>query len=539
MSSPLPGTVPWRRRKLADPRRSGNWECTALAARDGLLRESARQALVREQLLAPANAILAYGQLLADRAPSGSREAGYLVRIVNSARQVNERLALAGAALNAGEDDLPLLRRLRHDLRSPLGAIKGFAELLLEDGADLPGEDLARMVECVAEILRRVDELGAGAGTDTGTSEIAAALAATADALPSTAAGSAGPRPGRSTTMRTIGSCSTTFWTQPATRSPWPNPARQGWRFLARQPADLVLLDLLMPAMNGLEVLLALRRRPALAEIPVLVLSGVDHAEMTGQCLAAGAQDFIRKPFDTAILRARVAAALERKRLRDRERHYLAQLDAEKRRAEALLANILPAAVIARLAKGERTIADRIEPVTVLFADIVGFTRIAARLSPIRLVADLDQLVSAFDALAVELGVEKIKTVGDAYLAVAGVPETRLDHAQAAAELALRMIEAATAIAPGLGADYRLRVGLHSGPVLAGVIGRRKFSYDVWGDTVNIAARLQQLAAPATVTLSEATRAILPSPYRTEPLGEVELRGRGRFATFRLGRNQS
>lgn len=534
----MPGTVPWRRRKLADPRRSGNWECTALAARDGLLRESARQALLREQLLAPANAILAYGQLLADQAPSGSREAGYLVRIVNSARQVNERLALAGAALNAGEDDLPLLRRLRHDLRSPLGAIKGFAELLLEDGADLPGEDLARMVECVAEILRRVDELEAGAGIDTGTSEIAAALAATADALPSTAAGSAGRvlvvddhennRQLLHDILDPAGHEVTLAESGPAALA-----------ILARQPADLVLLDLLMPAMNGLEVLLSLRRRPALAEIPVLILSGVDHAGMTGQCLAAGAQDFIRKPFDTAILRARVAAALDRKRLRDRERHYLAQLDAEKRRAEALLANILPAAVIARLAKGERTIADRIEPVTVLFADIVGFTRLAARLSPIRLVADLDQLISAFDALAVELGVEKIKTVGDAYLAVAGVPETRPDHAQAAAELAIRMIEASTALAPGLGAEYRLRVGLHSGPVLAGVIGRRKFSYDVWGDTVNIAARLQQLAAPATVTLSEATRAILPSPYRTEPLGEVELRGRGRFATFRLGRSQS
>ena len=216
--------------------------------------------------------------------------------------------------------------------------------------------------------------------------------------------------------------------------------------------------------------------------------------------------------------------------------HYLAQLDAEKRRAEALLANILPAAVIARLGKGERTIADRIEPVTVLFADVVGFTRIAARLSPVRLVADLDRLVSAFDALAVELGVEKIKTVGDAYLAVAGVPETRPDHADAAAELALRMTETAAALVPDLGADYRLRVGLHSGPVLAGVIGRRKFSYDVWGDTVNIASRLQQLAAPDAITISDATRAQLTGAVRSEPLGEVELRGRGRFATFRLAR---
>jgi len=305
-------------------------------------------------------------------------------------------------------------------------------------------------------------------------------------------------------------------------------------RLLPDASVDLVLLDLLMPGMNGLEVLLAMRARPALAELPVLILSGIDHSDMTAQCLAAGAQDFIGKPFEPAILRARIGATLERKRLRDRERHYLDRLDAEKRRAEALLDNILPAAVIARLGRGERTIADRIEPVTVLFADIVGFTKIAARLPPARLVADLDCLVSAFDELATTLGVEKIKTVGDAYLAVAGVPEPRADHADAAAELALRMTETATALAPELGAEYRLRVGLHSGPVLAGVIGRRKFSYDVWGDTVNVASRLQQLSAPGEITISAATATSLAGRWRILPLGEVELRGRGGFHTHQL-----
>jgi class 3 adenylate cyclase len=305
---------------------------------------------------------------------------------------------------------------------------------------------------------------------------------------------------------------------------------------LAASPCDIILLDLLMPGMNGLELLLAIRAQPDFAELPALVLSGVDHAEMTGRCLAAGAQDFVRKPFDTAILRARVVAALERSRLRQRERLYLDRLDAEKRRTEALLDNILPQAVSARLASGERTIADRIDPVTVVFADVVGFTKIATRLSPVRLIADLDRLVSAFDELAAELGVEKIKTVGDAYLAVAGVPVPRPDHADAAAELALRMAETSAALAPQLGADYRLRIGLHSGPILAGVIGRRKFSYDVWGDTVNVAARLQQQSAPASITMSAATAMALTSSYRAEPLGEADLRGRGVFATFRLTR---
>ena len=180
-----------------------------------------------------------------------------------------------------------------------------------------------------------------------------------------------------------------------------------------------------MPGMDGLELLLAIRGRPAFAELPALVLSGVDHAEMTGRCLAAGAQDFVRKPFDTAILRARVAAALERSRLRQRERLYLDRWTPRSAGPRRCSTTSCPQAVIARLARGERTIADRIDPVTVLFADIVGFTKIAARLSPVRLVADLDRLVSAFDGLAAELGVEKIKTVGDAYLAVAGVPVPR------------------------------------------------------------------------------------------------------------------
>ncbi|MGD9507470.1 MAG: adenylate/guanylate cyclase domain-containing protein [Geminicoccaceae bacterium] len=501
--------------------------------RDGLLRDSARLAVLREQLIVPANAILAYGQLLQNEVRSDTREAGYVTRIVTAARQAVERLTEAGPDLAAAADP-SLLRRLRHDLRSPLGAVKGFAELLLADGAPLPRAELERILERVGTILARLDGLVAGECHEPQAADLAAALAATAGALPEPATS-----PGRILVVdddehnralladililagHTVDTAAS---------------AAAALERLAASPCDIVLLDLLMPGMNGLELLLAIRAQPDFAELPALVLSGVDHAEMTGRCLAAGAHDFVRKPFDTAILRARVAAALERSRLRQRERLYLDRLDAEKRRTEALLDNILPQAVSARLASGERTIADRIDPVTVVFADVVGFTKIATRLSPVRLIADLDRLVSAFDELAAELGVEKIKTVGDAYLAVAGAPMPRPDHADAAAELALRMAETSAALAPHLGADYRLRIGLHSGPILAGVIGRRKFSYDVWGDTVNVAARLQQQSAPASITISATTAAALASSYRAEPLGEADLRGRGVFATFRLTR---
>ena len=380
-------------------------------------------------------------------------------------------------------------------------------------------------MERAREILDRVDRLTLATGDD-GTAELAAALCATADAFHPAVGGGSGrilvidDHENNRLLLEDI-------LTMAGHEVVLAASGVEALALLPNASVDLVLLDLLMPGMNGLEVLLAMRGLPALAELPVPILSGIDHSDMTAQCLTAGAQDFIGKPFEPAILRARIGATLERKRLRDR-------LDFEKRRAEALLDNILPAAVIARLGRGERTIADRIEPVTVLFADIVGFTKIAARLSPVRLVADLDHLVSAFDELATTLGVEKIKTVGDAYLAVAGVPEIRADHADAAAELALRMTETTTALGPQLGADYRLRVGLHSGPVLAGVIGRRKFSYDVWGDTVNVASRLQQLSAPGEITISAATAAALNDQWRTQPLGNVELRGRGGFETHRL-----
>lgn len=305
-------------------------------------------------------------------------------------------------------------------------------------------------------------------------------------------------------------------------------------RILRAIQVDLVLLDVLMEGMNGIDVLAAMRREPALAEIPVMMLSGLDDATLIGQCLRAGALDYMRKPYDATILGARVAATLERKRLRERERSFLVQLDEEKQRAEALLANILPAAVIGRLAQGERTIADRFEAVTVLFADIVGYTGIAARLPAARLIADLDLIVSTFDGIAAELGVEKIKTAGDSYLAVAGVPEPDPDHAARATELAARMMAAMERLASELETDYRLRVGLHTGPVLAGVIGRHKFSYDVWGDTVNVASRLQAQAAPGEILLSGTARAALRRRVRTAPVGLVELRGRGTIETHRL-----
>jgi class 3 adenylate cyclase len=171
-----------------------------------------------------------------------------------------------------------------------------------------------------------------------------------------------------------------------------------------------------------------------------------------------------------------------------------------------------------------------------LFSDLAGFTELSARVPAQRMIELLGQLFERFDALGGELGLEKIKTMGDGYMVAGGVPEPRSDHARAAAEMALAMREAAEAVGARLGETLRLRIGLHSGPLMAGIIGTRKFVYDVWGDTVNTAARMEQLGLPGLIHVSAATRDLLAEGYRFEPRGTLEVKGKGEMETFFLER---
>ena len=182
-------------------------------------------------------------------------------------------------------------------------------------------------------------------------------------------------------------------------------------------------------------------------------------------------------------------------------------------------------------------IADRVDEATVLFCDLVGFTRIASRMTALELIHSLNSIFSEFDALTHTLGIEKIKTIGDAYMAVAGLPEARPDHAETAAELALGMLAALDRMNSASPTHFQVRIGMHTGTVVAGIIGTHKFIYDVWGDTVNIASRLETGSAPGRIQVSEETRAKLAHCYEFEPRGAIKLRGRGRaVAWFLTGR---
>jgi class 3 adenylate cyclase len=276
---------------------------------------------------------------------------------------------------------------------------------------------------------------------------------------------------------------------------------------------SLVLLDMMMPDLNGDEVLRAIKGNPDTRDVAVVMISADTDSDKISRCIELGAEDYLPKPFNPMILRARVASALRRSSLREMETRYLAQIEQEKQRSQTLLHNVLPPEIAIRLSSGESTIADHFDEATVLFADIVGFGKITARMRPFEIVGSLNCLFSEFDRLAEDVGVAKIKTIGDNYMAVVGVPTPRANHARTAARLALELVAAAEGLRTRIPAAFSIRVGLHSGPLMAGVIGTQRYAYDVWGDTVNIAARIEAASLPNRVLASAATSAMLGGDF--------------------------
>ena len=207
-------------------------------------------------------------------------------------------------------------------------------------------------------------------------------------------------------------------------------------------------------------------------------------------------------------------------RLLDR---LMGELETERATSQRLLRNILPQPIIDRLNAGERLIADRYDDVAIVFSDLVGFTDISTRLPVTTLVSSLNTLFSAFDASCQALGVEKIKTIGDAYMAAAGLPGSSDEPIRAAADLALAMRAAVRDAEP----PWEIRIGLHTGPVVAGVIGSSKFVYDLWGDAVNVASRLESAAPPGSIQVSQVVADAIGDAFEFEPRGQIELKGKG------------
>jgi class 3 adenylate cyclase len=513
---------------------------------------------MRQELLAPATALVGYGELLRDESQrlglvDIAPDAGRILDAAHDLLRLVNRLLDGAAGTGPSRAEIDAIQvKIRHDLRNPLNAIKGYAELLLEDlceqgGAPLQG-DLEALLAESESLLERIDvivDLSRGAisseiaGQDQGALQnMVANLVRTVKPIE---AHNARPQEtGRLLVVDDNASNRDLLFRRLSHDGHHVVRAGSGQRaleILAVEEFDLVLLDLMMPDLNGFQVLQRLKADERLYAIPVIMISGLQEIDSVVRCIEAGAEDYLSKPFNPVQLRARISACLERKRWRERERRYLERIEFERERHEALLRNILPGQIVTRLNDGEVVIADRVEEATILFADLVGFTEIALRLSPPVLVDYLNRIFSAFDGLCHKMGIEKIKTIGDAYMAAAGLPQPQPRHAVAMADFAFAMLATLDQINRTLETPLQVRIGIHTGPVIAGVIGVNKFIYDVWGDTVNLASRLEAHGLPGRVHISETTRRSLIEHYDSEPRGVIEVKGMGRISTsFLIGR---
>ena len=212
----------------------------------------------------------------------------------------------------------------------------------------------------------------------------------------------------------------------------------------------------------------------------------------------------------------------------------LTALRAEQEKSEALLLNVLPRQIAERLKGASQTIADQFDGVSIVFADVVDFTPLAQRLPAVETVGILDRLFSHFDVLVDRLGLEKIKTIGDCYMAAAGVPDPRPDHARQAALLALQMRDVLTTSAVAGMPGLELRIGINSGPVIAGVIGTKRFLYDLWGDTVNTASRMESHGTPGEIQISRATYELVNDEFVCTRRGTILVKGKGEMETWYL-----
>lgn len=248
-----------------------------------------------------------------------------------------------------------------------------------------------------------------------------------------------------------------------------------------------------------------------------------------------GGSDFgVRLFFLGAAFLVALSASADASTLRRREFFGHLALEEEQQRSEQLLFNILPRPIADRLKRSQEHLADGFEEATILFADIVGFTGLSAQISPEALVALLNAVFSRFDDLVQDLGLEKIKTIGDAYMVAGGLPIPRPDHAQAVADAALAMQRIAAEFSRPDGTPLSIRIGINTGPVVAGVIGHRKFIYDLWGDAVNIASRMESQGEPGSIQVTEATYQRLAATHRLEPRGEIDVKGKGKMSTWFL-----
>lgn len=491
-------------------------------------------ARMRDDLRTPLTHILDCAQALQGHAEELGQEVFLpeLYKIQSAGKNLLELLdELLGSWATMDDVDLP---RLRFEIRGALNHVVGYVEMLQERAEELDQRsflpDLEIMhAECGHLVASTRPPVRVAATRPSALADLRADAEKTAPANVVTKAG----------TLLVVDD------NAPSRHALGRELQRQGYRIVhassgpaamerVREEAfDLILLDTVMPGMSGYEMLQWLKADARLRDTPVLMISAMNETESVVRCLVIGADDFIAKPFDPVLLNVRIGAALERARWRRRETIYQKQLGEEQMVSERLLHSIVPKPIAERLREGEDIIADALPAVTILFADLVSFTETLAGMSPMEMVGTLNEIFTAFDLLTEQHGVEKIRASGSIYMAAGGLHAPPGDHANAMMELALAMQREVAARRAVLQRPVHLRIGIHTGPVVAGVIGLHKFSYDLWGDTVEIAASMESYGEQDRIHVSAATYDLLRDHHRFEQRA-VQIQGHGMMTTYLL-----
>ncbi len=297
---------------------------------------------------------------------------------------------------------------------------------------------------------------------------------------------------------------------------------------------DLIILDILLPGINGYTTCIRLQDDPLTRDIPVIFISSLDATEDKIGGFEAGGVDYITKPFHPAEVIARICTHLRIRHLQRVLAKKNILLEEEKQKSEDLLQNVLPRRVARELLTTGNCAPKLFPEATVCFADIVNFTAASSRLSPETIIGELNEIFTGFDRIATRYNCERMKTIGDAYLFVCGVPSADPRHAENIARSSLEMIEFLDRRNQQAQFAWQIRVGIHSGPVIGGVVGTEKYLYDIFGDTVNIAARMEELGSPMRVNVSSASHAILHDRFLFTSGQEVQVKGKGKQIMYTL-----
>ena len=527
-----------------------------MAPQAGLVRAATTPCLLsnnlKHDLRTPLNHIIGYCEMLLEEAEDQPQQTFIvdLERIHSAGRRllsiINDLVDPAKSPPYKADPNL-----LHHEVRTPLNQIIGYAEMLQEEareqGRPAVVADLEKILSAARALLGLVVEnfVGPEAGPVLAATQPAASATVfirrpAVDPAPMRPASPESQAPpgqlGSSILVVDDDEANRTMLARRLVRLGYKvtlaENGRRALEALQAEPFDLMLLDIQMPELNGYEVLERVKDTPFLRDIPVIVLSASDETARVARCIEMGAEDYLPKPFDPVLLQARIGVSLEKKRLRDREVSYLRQIEEEKQRSDDLLHIILPHDVAEELKTTRAVQPRRFEKVGVLFCDIVAFTSYCDQHAPEEILTHLQSLIEAFEQLASECGLEKIKTIGDAFMAAEGLLTPAANPALSCVRCGLRMIAAAQAMPP----HWQVRVGVHVGPVIAGVVGRRKYQYDVWGDTVNIAARMEQASLPGSICVTADTWEKLSPSCEGSRQGRTYIKGKGEMDLYRIER---